>query len=75
MPIEIPRFWALTTAAIAVAAREAATPEFKHYAERVVSNAKALAKAHGAHRRQHTHPIDGFLWGLPRATGSASRLS
>ncbi len=33
-----------TTAAIAVAAREAATPEFKRYAESIVSNAKALAE-------------------------------
>jgi glycine hydroxymethyltransferase len=32
-----------TTAAIAVAAKEAATPEFKTYAENVVTNAKALA--------------------------------
>jgi glycine hydroxymethyltransferase len=31
------------TAAIAVAAREAATPEFKTYATRIVENAKALA--------------------------------
>jgi glycine hydroxymethyltransferase len=33
-----------TTAAIAVAAREAATPEFKRYAASIVSNAKALAE-------------------------------
>jgi glycine hydroxymethyltransferase len=32
-----------TTAAIAVAAKEAATPEFKSYAANVVANAKALA--------------------------------
>jgi glycine hydroxymethyltransferase len=32
-----------TTAAIAVAAKEAATPEFKSYAANVVTNAKALA--------------------------------
>jgi len=32
-----------TTAAIAVAAKEAATPEFKAYAENVVANARALA--------------------------------
>ncbi len=32
------------TAAIAVAAREAATPEFKTYAKRIVENAQALAK-------------------------------
>lgn len=32
-----------TTAAIAVALREAATPEFKDYAHRIVANAKALA--------------------------------
>jgi glycine hydroxymethyltransferase len=34
-----------TTAGIAVAAREASTPEFKEYAHRVVSNAKVLAEA------------------------------
>jgi len=34
-----------TTAGIAVAAREASTPEFKEYARRVVSNAKVLAEA------------------------------
>ncbi len=34
-----------TTAAIAVALKEAATPEFTTYAEQVVSNAKALAAA------------------------------
>jgi glycine hydroxymethyltransferase len=34
-----------TTAAIAVALKEASTPEFKAYAEQVVSNAKALAAA------------------------------
>lgn len=33
-----------TTAGIAVAAKEAATPEFKRYAENVVSNAKVLAE-------------------------------
>jgi glycine hydroxymethyltransferase len=33
-----------TTAAIAVAAKEAATPEFKQYAHAIVSNAKALAE-------------------------------
>ncbi len=33
-----------TTAAIAVAAREAATPEFKRYAANIVANAKALAE-------------------------------
>jgi glycine hydroxymethyltransferase len=33
------------TAGIAVAAREAATPEFKNYAARIVENAKALAAA------------------------------
>ena len=33
-----------TTAAIAVAAREAATPEFKVYAHKIVENAKALAE-------------------------------
>ena len=33
-----------TTAAIAVAAKEANTPEFKKYAEAIVSNAKALAE-------------------------------
>jgi glycine hydroxymethyltransferase len=33
-----------TTAAIAVAAREAATPEFKAYAYKIVENAKALAE-------------------------------
>jgi glycine hydroxymethyltransferase len=33
-----------TTAAIAVAAKEASTPEFKRYAHAVVSNAKALAE-------------------------------
>ncbi|HNS96013.1 MAG TPA: serine hydroxymethyltransferase [Polyangiaceae bacterium] len=33
-----------TTAAIAVAAREAATPEFKAYAQKIVENAKALAE-------------------------------
>ena len=33
-----------TTAAIAVAAKEASTPEFKKYAHAVVSNAKALAE-------------------------------
>ncbi|HTU56858.1 MAG TPA: serine hydroxymethyltransferase [Polyangiales bacterium] len=33
-----------TTAAIAVAAKEASTPEFKQYAHAVVSNAKALAE-------------------------------
>jgi glycine hydroxymethyltransferase len=33
-----------TTAAIAVAAKEAATPEFKAYAENVVSNARTLAE-------------------------------
>jgi len=32
------------TAGIAVAAREAATPEFKVYAKRIVENAQALAK-------------------------------
>ena len=34
-----------TTAAIAVAAKEAATPEFKTYAQNIVRNAKALAEA------------------------------
>jgi glycine hydroxymethyltransferase len=34
-----------TTAAIAVALHEAAAPEFRHYAELVVANAKALAEA------------------------------
>jgi glycine hydroxymethyltransferase len=34
-----------TTAAIAVAAKEASTPEFKRYAQAVVENAKALAEA------------------------------
>ncbi|MCK9900589.1 serine hydroxymethyltransferase [Frankia sp. Cpl3] len=34
-----------TTAAIAVALREAATPDFREYAHRVVANAKALAEA------------------------------
>ena len=34
-----------TTAAIAVAAREAATAEFKQYAARIVQNAKALGEA------------------------------
>jgi glycine hydroxymethyltransferase len=34
-----------TTAAIAVAAKEALTPEFKTYAKNVVENAKALAEA------------------------------
>lgn len=34
-----------TTAAIAVALKEASTPEFKEYARQVVANAKALAKA------------------------------
>jgi glycine hydroxymethyltransferase len=34
-----------TTAAIAVAAKEASTPEFKQYAHAIVSNAKALADA------------------------------
>jgi glycine hydroxymethyltransferase len=34
-----------TTAAIAVALREAATPEFKAYAEQIVANARALAEA------------------------------
>jgi glycine hydroxymethyltransferase len=34
-----------TTAAIAVAAKEAATPEFKEYAKQVVVNAKALGEA------------------------------
>jgi glycine hydroxymethyltransferase len=34
-----------TTAAIAVAAREAAQPEFKQYAAKVVENAKVLAEA------------------------------
>jgi glycine hydroxymethyltransferase len=34
-----------TTAGIAVAAKEAATPEFKDYARQVVANAKALAEA------------------------------
>jgi len=34
-----------TTAAIAVAAREAATAEFKQYAARIVENAKALGEA------------------------------
>jgi glycine hydroxymethyltransferase len=34
-----------TTAAIGVALKEASTPEFKHYAARVVSNAKVLAEA------------------------------
>jgi glycine hydroxymethyltransferase len=34
-----------TTAAIAVAAREAAQPEFKEYARAIVDNAKALAAA------------------------------
>jgi len=34
-----------TTAAIAVALKEAATPEFRSYAARVVENAKALAEA------------------------------
>jgi glycine hydroxymethyltransferase len=34
-----------TTAGIAVAAREASTPEFKEYAARVVSNAKVLAES------------------------------
>jgi glycine hydroxymethyltransferase len=33
-----------TTAGIAVAAKEAATPEFKQYAQNVVSNAKVLAE-------------------------------
>ncbi len=33
------------TAGIAVAAKEAATPDFKRYAERVVENAKVLAEA------------------------------
>ncbi len=33
-----------TTAAIAVALKEAATPEFKRYAEQVVRNAKVLAE-------------------------------
>jgi glycine hydroxymethyltransferase len=33
-----------TTAAIAVALKEAATPEFKTYAEKIVRNAKALAE-------------------------------
>jgi len=33
-----------TTAAIAVALKEAATPEFKEYAEQIVKNAKALAQ-------------------------------
>jgi glycine hydroxymethyltransferase len=32
-----------TTAAIAVAAREASTPEFREYAKQIVANAKALA--------------------------------
>ena len=34
-----------TTAAIAVALKEAATPEFKEYAHQIVANAKALAAA------------------------------
>jgi glycine hydroxymethyltransferase len=34
-----------TTAAIAVAAKEAMTPEFKRYAENTVANARALAEA------------------------------
>lgn len=34
-----------TTAGIAVAAQEASTPEFKQYAQNVVSNAKVLAEA------------------------------
>lgn len=34
-----------TTAAIAVAAKEAATPEFKQYAARIVDNAKTLGQA------------------------------
>ncbi|MEX5707745.1 MULTISPECIES: serine hydroxymethyltransferase [Parafrankia] len=34
-----------TTAAVAVALREAATPDFREYAHRVVANAKALAEA------------------------------
>ncbi|HET9954268.1 MAG TPA: serine hydroxymethyltransferase [Polyangiaceae bacterium] len=34
-----------TTAGIAVAAREAATPEFKQYAENIVRNSKTLAEA------------------------------
>ncbi|CUU58009.1 serine hydroxymethyltransferase [Frankia sp. CcI49] len=34
-----------TTAAIAVALREATTPDFREYAHRVVANAKALAEA------------------------------
>ncbi len=38
-----------TTAAIAVALKEASTPEFKVYAEQVVSNATALADALLAH--------------------------
>ena len=32
-------------AALAVAAREASTPEFKQYAARIVENAKALGEA------------------------------
>ena len=34
-----------TTAGIAVAAKEAATPEYKRYAQNVVANAKVLAEA------------------------------
>ncbi len=37
-----------TTAAIAVAAKEAATPEFKAYARQVVQNARSLSEALGA---------------------------
>src|SRR5262249_59985414 len=33
-----------TTAAIGVALKEAATPEFRHYAAQIVRNAKALAE-------------------------------
>jgi glycine hydroxymethyltransferase len=38
-----------TTAAIAVAAKEAGTPEFKRYAANIVDSAKALGEALGSH--------------------------
>jgi glycine hydroxymethyltransferase len=38
-----------TTAALAVAAKEASTPEFKQYAARIVENAKALGEALAGH--------------------------
>ena len=51
-----------TTAGIAVAAKEASTPEFKQYAQNVVSNAKVLAEAllraglRARHRRHRQSP-------------------